>query len=160
MMTDKESRELEKRISGYQLRGWYPAKWAHHPKPIKTALHLIGLRPQIKGCFANCQRFVLGENSLQLGLNVVYREGWAYNLIPFEHAWLEFEGSIVDLTLDNSRDRDTCYLDSTAYTVDQIRANLVRQRVFTPVDQRELARIRPIIDKILAIENDKQRKRK
>ena len=46
---------------GIMRRGWYPARWAHHPQPIKDAIRFLRFRPQVKHCFANRQKLLLGN---------------------------------------------------------------------------------------------------
>lgn len=52
------------------------------------------IRPQLKGCFANCQRAIL--HRLDPGL--VYCEGYVSAVIPIYHAWLLFDGKLWDPT--------------------------------------------------------------
>jgi len=94
-----DDRDLEKVIKTYNRQGWYPAPWAHHPEPIKAALRHFRMRPMIKECFRNCQAFVFRNMWSGLGLDVTYCEGWVVSSIPLEHAWLEYRGEPIDLTL-------------------------------------------------------------
>lgn len=55
----------------------------------------------MKSCFENCQRLMMAVARAGLDERVRYCEGWATSMIPIEHAWLEVDGVIVDLTLDD-----------------------------------------------------------
>ena len=88
-----------RRAAGLAQRGCYPARWAHHPREIKDALRALGLRPMLKQCFRNAQRFLL--HAPAVGVDVEYREGWALLMgIPIQHAWLSYRGKVLDLTSD------------------------------------------------------------
>jgi hypothetical protein len=85
----------ERKIIEYMSRGYATVPWGHHPKAIRDELRRMGLRPMLKSCFRNCQAF-----ALRTELPVEYREGWVLSLgVPLEHAWLNYEGKIVDLTI-------------------------------------------------------------
>ena len=127
--------------TGLMERGWYPAQWKHHPAPIKEAIRRFGWRPQVKQCFANCQRFILDNATTGPGLAVEYREGYVQTLIPIEHAWLIYEGEPLDLTLDPDIER--VYLDSAGYSVADIRKRIVTAGSFGPVDQIALNKLSP-----------------
>jgi hypothetical protein len=88
---------------------------------------------------ANCQRFAIGAKSI--GLDVEYREGWVESIIPIEHAWLIYEGKVLDLTL--GEDREVTYRESTAYGVEEIIGNCVRTGAWCPVDPRKMFEIGP-----------------
>lgn len=133
--------DLERKIESFNRRGWYPAKYSHHPKLIRDAIRLIGYRPQIKACFMNCQRFVLGVRRGGFDpalLRVRYHEGFAVALIVITHAWLEFDGEVIDLTLDP--DRATRYLFSKQHDERAILRTLARNKYWGPVDEEWLAR--------------------
>lgn len=130
----KPDTDLERRIAYYQQRGWCPARYAHLPKPIKAVIHRIGMRPSIKACYANCQRFMIGADYLNLDIDVEYREGWVVTIIPFHHAWLVWRSEIVDLTLDDMDSRDCEYITSEAYTLSEIKEAIAINQCFGPVD--------------------------
>jgi hypothetical protein len=95
----------------HQLRGYYPARWSHHPDEIRAALRRTRLRPGLKECHANSQRFILRAEELRDRLE--YREGWVASggSRVFEHAWLTLDGAVLDLTLDS---REFRYVTSYA----------------------------------------------
>ena len=129
--------DTQRRIDVFLERGWCPVPWAHHPKAIKDALRFFGIRPQMKQCFANCQRFTVLAD-----LDVEYHEGWVLSVIPIEHAWLKYEGQIVDLTLV-PREDPVQYLDSIAYSRSDIRQNMIRTQSWRVIDPDALARLHP-----------------
>ena len=74
-------------------RGWCPAKWAHHPPEIRSAIRRAGFVPQLQQCFRNCQRVVMFG-----GLDdATYHEGIAIPALC-EHAWITWRGLLTDLT--------------------------------------------------------------
>lgn len=117
-------------------RGWAEALWAHHPPEVKAAIRTMRWRPQVKQCFANCQRFALARV-----LDVEYREGWVQTLIPVEHAWLVYRGEILDLTLDPGRGAE--YLESYAVPLEEVALSVIRRRSYGPVYPKELREISP-----------------
>lgn len=132
----------ERIFEGLRKRGWYPARWAHHPPAVKRKLRSFRWRPQVKQCFANCQRFVLDNATSPDPLDdVEYHEGWVLALIPIAHAWLTVGGEVVDLTLEPDDDREI--IASNHYTVDQVRHAVVSHGHFGPVDQRALNHASP-----------------
>lgn len=105
-------------------RGWYPARWAHHPQPIKAAIRRLGWRPQVKHCWQNSQRLLLDNDAMGLGLGLGYREGWVtvtFDWGPFttEHGWLVYRGAVLDLTLPP--EDDTQYYPVAIYDAQQVR---------------------------------------
>jgi hypothetical protein len=133
--------DTSRRIDGYLARGYYPVKWSHHPPEIKVALRAMGLRPGMKQCWANVQRFVLNNHMMGLGLDVEYHEGWAHRLIPFEHAWMVYRGEVLDLTLPPG---DVEYHESQTYTAAEVAEALGRSGFYGAVDWRKLAEIHPM----------------
>ena len=133
-----------------RARGWAPALWAHHPPEVKRAIWFMGWRPQVKQCFANCQRFLLGTQSLGLNLEVEYREGWIQTLIPMEHAWLIYKGEVLDLTLDPHRDVE--YLYSHTASPDQILARIYQTKEYGPLYPRVMAKSNPVFEAIQTFE--------
>lgn len=134
--------DSSRRAELFFKQGWCPVPWAHHPQPIKDAIREMRFRPQIKQCWANCQRLFLGNLSYNLGLELELWEGWATPMIPIAHCWLKFEGEILDLTLPP---RDTPVEYGPAYRVeaeDLIRSIVVTD-TFAPVDRRRLYEISP-----------------
>jgi hypothetical protein len=68
-------------------------------------------------------------------------------MIPIEHAWLTWNGKIVDLTIPDVQE----YLKSNVYTWEQITRSIVRTGVFGPIDQRTLVTCNPMIEELRAI---------
>lgn len=130
--------DTERRLEVYSQRGWCPVPWAHQPQAIKNELRRIGLRPQMKQCFANCQKFVMFSE-----LDVEYREGWIISFIPMQHAWLMYEGQRVDLTLTPERGSSVEYLDSLAYSKFDIAHHAYGEGVWGIMDERRLHEISP-----------------
>ena len=122
-------RDLERVIETYHKQGWYPVKWSHHPPEIKAALRAIGYRPRMKECYGNSQRLFLSD--LLVG-DLEYVEGHAGNMVPVQHAWLLYEGEVLDLTLDNDTMRSDLVIK---YTREQVRKTLVRTECFGPVSE-------------------------
>lgn len=129
--------DVDRKIRTWQKMGWCPVRYAHLPKPIKDSIREIGFRPQMKQCYANCQRFVIHTN-LE---GVEYHEGWVMSIIPIEHAWLTWNGQVIDLTLEPDGKHE--YLDSTAYTREEIIRSLWHTGCFGPVDHFKLAELSP-----------------
>lgn len=127
---------VDRRIDSFIRNGWYPVPYRHHPKPIKEALREIGMRPQMKQCFANCQRFITQVDWLELE----YHEGYATSLIAFPHGWLVWEGQRIDLTLDID---DCVYHESIAYTQEEVLINVVQTGLYTVIDPRALELLHP-----------------
>lgn len=132
----------DQKIDYYCRRGWCPVPWAHHPPEIRNEIRRIGFRPKMKSCFENCQRFVIDTT-----LDVQYHEGYVISMIPMEHAWLTWNGKIVDLTIPDVQE----YLKSNVYTWEQITRSIVRTGVFGPIDQRTLVTCNPMIEELRAI---------
>lgn len=135
--------DLEKALDTWSRKGWYPVKWAHHPKEIRDALREIGLRPQIKECYANCQRFMVGIHrpsfsDLSLSTRIQYREGFAFSLIPFDHAWLTLDGDVVDLTADP--ERKYVYLLSHRFGPMEIINNMIKKKRWCSIDPHWIAK--------------------
>jgi len=130
--------DTKRMIKVYQQQGWYPAKWAHHPQPIKDAIRL-SYRPQIKLCYANCQRLMLSR--LPIVGDLEYHEGYIVTLIAMPHAWLVWRGQTIELTLPP--DREVEYMRSNVYSVQEIRSAIVRDRCYGPVDPQALRDIHP-----------------
>lgn len=125
MMTNQQ------RIEFYLSRGWCPVPWAHHPKPVRDAIRAIGFRPQMKQCWANSQRLFVENARRRLGLNLEYHEGLASYIMPFEHAWLVYEGEILDLTTIPGS--EMTYLNSVVYTVEEVTDSMTRNGTYSPV---------------------------
>lgn len=129
-------RTADDKIRSFLTNGWCPVPYAHHPKPIRDALREVGLRPAMKQCFANCQRLLVTSS-----LDLEYHEGWAVHLIPFEHAWLVWEGQRIDLTL---RGDDMDYRESIQYTKAEVLLNAVETSQWAVMDPRALAELHPM----------------
>lgn len=132
--------DLDKRLRAFQRNGWYPVPYRHHPRPIRDALRRIGLRPAMKQCFANCQRFVLNVD----WLDVEYHEGYVTATIPIPHAWVVWEGQIIDLTLKADDNRDIIYHGSTVYSRIAILANVRKTEAWCVIDERALMQHHPL----------------
>lgn len=141
-MASEREAELNRRIEGYHKRGWYPVKYAHHPKVIRDAIRAIGFRPQMKACHANCQRFMMGiHRDLRSSAlpadpalaRIEYHEGFSLGLIVFTHAWLVLDGEVIDLTLDDIAGRR--YLISQAHDMEAIAINCARKGAWTWIDE-------------------------
>jgi hypothetical protein len=140
-MGREETDDIERRCIGYLARGFYPVRWAHHPREIKDAIRRIGFRPLMKQCYRNSQLLAISNEVLGLGLDLEYREGWGLSLTPIEHAWLFYKGEILDLTID---DNDIQYGRSYSYTPEQIRTNIIRNLSYSPLtDGRRFSEIHP-----------------
>lgn len=139
----------------YQLkaRGWAPALWAHHPPEVKKVFRVSGWVPQVKQCFANCQRFALDSSH---DLDVEYREGYVVTVIPMEHAWLVYKGKVLDLTLDP--DREVQYLDSYAVHYGEILDMIMSTHRYGPVRPQDLAELNPSYARFLKLQELLQRK--
>lgn len=119
------------RAEGYITRGFYPVRWAHHPPEIKAAIRAAHFRPLLKQCYRNCQLLMVYNDLLGLCLDLTYHEGWVLSVIPIEHAWLEYQGEVLELTLDDRKRVE--YLQSTAYTLRDIRRNFSLTKTFSAV---------------------------
>lgn len=125
--------DTDRRLDICTRLGWFPVPYAHHPKPIRNAIRRAGFRPAMKQCFANCQRLFLDAPELDLE----YHEGYITSIIPMPHAWLLWEGQRIDLTLRYDEDGIE-YHGSTAYTRDEVRANMARTLQWCVMDDRAL----------------------
>lgn len=123
------SRSVEQMIGTYQRLGWCPVPYAHQPKEIRDALRRIGMRPQIKHCYANSQRFIWNVDWLDL----VYHEGLVVAPIPLAHAWLTWEGQRIDLTL-NIIERDIKVLSDIPYSAEDVSEAIVMRQQYAPID--------------------------
>jgi len=122
-------------------RGWAEALWAHHPPEVKAAIREMRWRPQVKQCFANCQRLALSRK-----LEVEYREGWIQTIIPIQHAWLVFQGKVLEMTLDPGREVE--YLDSYPVSMEELALSIIRRRSYGPVYPKELDGMNPLAAQI------------
>ena len=63
-------------------------------------------RPKIKECYANAQMFVI-DMFFEKHKEATYYEGLCNNgIMPFDHAWVVFEGKLYDFTLEAGRKYD------------------------------------------------------
>tara|TARA_Y100000310_G_C20694583_1_gene824645 strand:- start:1194 stop:1664 length:471 start_codon:yes stop_codon:yes gene_type:complete len=94
------------RVAYYKANGWCPVPWAHHCEEVKDELRRMKLRPRLKDCWKNSQEFFLFT---ELG-GVTYHEGICVLKNPesvagarglIDHAWLRYEGEMLDLTTQN-----------------------------------------------------------
>ena len=138
--------DSKERFDHYVEYGWAPAPQDSLPDYVQDLLGRMGFEPRMKECFANCQRFMVDYARLvrRLGLEheVEYHEGYVISLIPFEHAWLVIDGTIVDITLGS--DRDIRYLRSYTYSSDEINRNLAESGMYKPLTgHRDLHALSP-----------------
>lgn len=139
----------EEKIAHFKEHGFCRADTAHLPKRIQDALERIGLHPNIKECFANCQRFMLGVVDYGIDLEPTYHEGYVMGLIPFEHAWIEVDGEVVDLTLDDSGERSYDYLKSFTYDAVTIRQNVFKTHRWEQLTEPwRMAHIHPMLSEL------------
>lgn len=139
------SDRTDDRIRSWRRNGWHPVRFAHHPLQIKDAIKRIGMRPQMKQCYRNCQRFKIYATWLE----VEYHEGWVMSITPIPpipHAWLVWGDRIIDLTLEP--DINIQYLNSNIYTAEQIRANMEKTYLWCAIDERAFAEISPFTETI------------
>jgi len=131
------ARDIEKVIDTYFKKGWYPAVTKHHPKEIKKELKRLSFRPGIKECFRNSQYFIMFAHP---DLELEYREGWVQRHIPFEHAWLVYQGEVLDLTLPPE---DVVYLEGYRVPRVAVQKHLVRAKMYSAIQPRRLSEISP-----------------
>ena len=137
----------DRRVEVFSQRGWCPVPWAHHPPEVKRELHRIGMRPQLKACYMNCQNF-----ALQTDLDVEYREGWVVRIIPMQHAWLMYGGKVLDLTLHVGDGHPTVeYLQSEAYTTEQIFTSLHAQQSWNLINEQRSYELSPFYEQVEAM---------
>jgi len=122
---------VEDWLEHYIEHGWAPAQWEHHPDVIQDAFGVMGFEPRLKECFSNCQKFTLDSKRYGLDIEVEYHEGYVISIIPFEHAWLTFEGEVLDLTL--GPDKVVEYLDSYTYSREEIRESVQKDMRYSPL---------------------------
>jgi hypothetical protein len=130
-MPTRKPLTTERKVELYNRQGWCPVPWRHHAPEIRELIHMLGFRPQMKCCYMNSQRFVVGNYHKGAGLDLEYREGWAIGcIVPVQHAWLLYKGEVLDLTLDSSK---TQYLQSCAVDVEEVLEHMIKTRVYGPV---------------------------
>lgn len=138
----RNATELDHVIRVWNRQGWYPVPWRHHPQEIRELIRALKFRPQLKQCYANCQKLMLGNRHLRFNLDLQYREGWYCSVIPVQHAWLLYRGEILDPTivpLEPAR-----YMDSLGCTIEEILVHMIKTRQYGPVHQdHEIAKIGP-----------------
>ena len=110
----------------FMARGFAVVPWAHHPPEVKAAIRASGRRPMVKQCYANCQAFLLGLPAAMRG-RFQYREGRCrWREATFTHAWLLFDGAVLDLTLPSE---EITYLESRTADCEEIaHAGMQRRR--------------------------------
>jgi len=129
----------DRRIELYSTRGWCPVPWSHLPPEIKAEIRRIGFVPKMKSCYENCARFVLYTELPGIEYHEGYASGASLLGIPIEHAWLTWNGKVVDLTLPPGGE----YHESHTYTKDEIRKTLCRTMVWGPVNEPKLWELHP-----------------
>ena len=148
------ARDVNKVCEGLARNGWYPAQWAHHPEPVRALIRACGFRPQVKQCYMNCQKLVVFNWLHGSPLELEYREGWCQTLIPFEHAWLRYEGKELDLPLDEDNSRK--YLKNYSVPVQEIMRYHYKSGIFGVVRQDKLVKISPFYEAIQQLEKFRQ----
>lgn len=83
-------------------------RWAHQPAIVKELIRRGGFRPMQRDCFTNCSRLAIAARGTPYESCIRYCEGWATSRfggleLPLEHAWVQLEGRIVELTLPPDR---------------------------------------------------------
>lgn len=86
---------VEAKRAYYHKHGYCPLATARHSKEVRDAIRAAGMRPMMKQCFKNSQRFIMRSD---LADRLTYVEG-VVGRATF-HAWLLLDGKILDLTLD------------------------------------------------------------
>jgi len=71
-----------------------------------------------------------------------YYEGYATGVIPVEHAWLKYEGNVLDLTLKDDGKRQIIYGKSHVYSWEEVREGIFRNRCWAPIDPVALRQLR------------------
>lgn len=125
------------RLHQYLEMGWAPVPWSHHPPEIRDALRRFKIRPGMKLCYANSQRFLLAASTQdrQLASRLEYREGVCKSSERmFEHGWLSFDGNVLDLTLKDRYE----YVEWKTYTMIEIADRCLEMKAYGPVDERAL----------------------
>jgi hypothetical protein len=87
---------------------------------------------------------VVANAHLMAGLDLVYREGWVRSLIPFEHAWLVYEGAVLEPTLDP--DIVVEYGRHVEYSAADVGRSLATTGRWGPVNPAALAALSPWVD--------------
>ena len=113
-------------IAYYRDHGCCPLPTAHHPKEIREALRVASIRPMMKECFRNSQRFIIGAG---LGDRLIYVEGTTGDF-GNHHAWLLFDGKILDLTLDEETHD---YHPELTATVKEVARHFLSQNGYCPM---------------------------
>jgi hypothetical protein len=148
--TESGFQRVNRVLDIYGRQGWYPIPWRHHPAEVRDLIRVMRFRPQMKCCYMNSQRFLLGNQNLHAGLDLEYREGWIMKLIPIQHAWLLYNGEVLDLTLDS---RETHYLKSIGSTIDQVLSHMIETGVYGEVvPYQELHQISPWLEHLDRLE--------
>ena len=114
----------------FATRGWCPVSWAHHPKEVKDELRRMGLRPMMKMCWRNSQLFFLKTN-LE---GVTYHEGLCMSVLPIPHSWLEYQGRVLDLTLEEPPK----ILSSASYDHMVVTLTLLSTMVHDPINPEKI----------------------
>jgi len=103
-------------------------------KFIKDKLRLSGIAPQAKECYYVSQLLVFSAIE-----DFKYVEGYAVSIIPTEHAWLEYNGKVLDIVwggLDSSKSPDGFSADpKNEYFGIEVPHNLIAENV----GEREIA---------------------
>ena len=92
-------------------------------------IHYGRFRPKVKGCFENCTNVVLAALGTEHEDKLRYCEGWATTIMTVPHAWLSYEGELVEMTLV---DREVVYGEHRILTPEQVRESVVSTRRYGP----------------------------
>jgi len=87
------------------------------------------VNPEIKQCFANCQRAVLYDFDSCL----TYCEGYVSVIIPIYHAWLTVDGKLWDPTLELTKDPLPTEYFGSAFPAETVRSAIVTRKMHGPV---------------------------
>ena len=90
---------VDQMLSGFNnknIKAYY--KWFRQNAVLYTEIDKVlseklAKRSKIKRCFDNCSKLALRNKKLE------YVEGFVHSLIPLEHAFLIYNGKVVDPTL-------------------------------------------------------------
>ena len=135
---------MDRVLEVFNQQGWYPVPWRHHPPEIRRLIRASRFRPQLKQCYANCQQLIISNQQSGFGLDLHYREGWIETVIPMQHAWLVYNGEILELTLTPNFNHEVQYLNSLECSIDEILVHMLKTGHYGTVrSELELAQIGP-----------------
>lgn len=135
--TEVTGRMAEEKLAKYNKNGWLPVPYNHHPEPVRRAIKAAHLRPAMKQCYQNSQRLMVCQNEVKFK----YYEGLVGSIIPLQHAWLELDGKIVDVTLDKPLE----VLARYECSAEEIRLHMIQTRTYGPVHEDRLAMLQTAV---------------